>query len=123
MPVVILVGGLIIAGIIGLRALSLIAVGAKSITVRVDQTVPLGLALVYKPWFRFSFRLVPGTIRATTGTAVFSVAPAAQTTVGNAPYGSIDITGISVGTGTIRIMGASNEGTHDAEVINVTVIA
>jgi hypothetical protein len=122
MPII--VGGvvLVIIVIIAMRPLRKIALSAQQLTVRSDQPTPLVAALVYKGWFRFSFKLVPGTVKFFTISTVFTVAPSPITTTLTSPDAIASVTEVTTGTGTITVNGTSAEGTHDTETVAVTCI-
>lgn len=121
--VIVILGLVIIVSITAIfRPLKRIAVSTHSVTVSKDKQVTVVAALVYKGWFSTSFKLVGGTITPTTTTSVFTVSPASVNTSAATPDAMITVTGVNKGTGTFKIKGSSNEGTHDPETIAVTVV-
>ena len=116
------VGLFVLAVIIGVRPIKRIAISTQSLSVSKDAQAPIAAALVYKGWFRFSFRLIGGTITFFTGSSVFTVSPPSVTTTATSPDALATVTGIAKGTGTITINGTSAEGSHRSETVSVTVV-
>ena len=119
----IVVGGVIVVmGVLTLRPVRRIAVNTKSITVEVNASEPLVALLAYKPWFSFSFNMMPGTITLFTGSSVFTVNPKTFTTTQAQPDAVAMVTGVATGTGTVTVNGSSAEGAHKTVTVNVTVV-
>ena len=125
-PVTITIGALVlvivIAVILIFRPVRKIALSTRTVTVSKDAQATVVASLVYKGWFGFSFDMIPGTVTFWTGSSVISIDPLTANTTGGTPIVYLTITGMAKGTATIDVNGTSAEGTHDTEVIAVTVV-
>ena len=120
---VIVAGGLfVLAVVIAMRPLKRIAISTQSLSVSRDAQATIVAALVYKGWFRFSFRLIAGTVTYFTASSVIAIAPLSVTTTATSPDALATVTGAARGTATITINGTSAEGSHRSETVSVTVV-
>ena len=121
MPIAVAAGLFVVAAVLAVRELRKVAYSADALSVGLDESVTLVLALVVKPWFRFSFRLVGGDISVQLFGDAVGCSPVSVATSSSAPDAVFTVTGLRRGKATLTVTGSSVWGRHDQLSVGITV--
>ena len=123
-PIILIVGGfIVVVGLLWwLSPKRVIGVNPASLTINKDSTVTYTVQLMYKSWFKRTFKPIRGTVTSSGPTSLVFIAPISVATQRPTRTATINVTGLAVGVGKIVINGTSRKGTHDTAKISFTVV-
>lgn len=126
LTVILIIAGFVVVVIIGLyfwlRPKRVIGVIPASLTINKDSTVTYAVQLLYKSWFKRTFKPIRGTVTNSGPTSLVFISPLTFATQRPTRTATINVTGLAVGVGIIIVNGTSRKGTHDTANISVTVV-
>ena len=114
---------IIVGGILWwVRAQRVIGLNPTSLTIQKDTSGTFTVQLMYKPWFKRTFKPISGTITSTAPPSIVQVNPASvSTNSAGGRIATITVNAAASGTGKIIVNGTSRKGTHDTAKVSVTV--